>query len=117
MSWRRGELWFDTDVLWFGEPALVPAGVGHAPPPRRGAPPPGLVASRLRRAAWKRRRDSRRARATAIVLSPAVVFALAGLRNVADPGLKVGGADDPPSSTFRIGSTVRIPEPPIRVPT
>src|SRR5881628_624684 len=79
MSWRPGELWIDTDMLWFRE---VPAVAGFAPTwvPSVGSPP-GLVASRLRRAAWKRRRHARRARATALSLSPAVVFAFAALRS------------------------------------
>jgi hypothetical protein len=102
MTWRRGELWFDTDVLWFGERAAAPALAGLAPLPRRVIPDPGLVASRLRRAAWTRRREARRAKATAIALSPAVMFALAGMRSAGDPGVKLA-IDDPPSMTFRLG--------------
>jgi hypothetical protein len=97
MSWRRGELWLDTELSWFGQ-APVAAAYVPAPVPSFG-PPPGLVASRLRRAAWKRRREARRARATAIALSPAVVFALATLRSGGDSRALV---DDPPSLTLRI---------------
>jgi hypothetical protein len=104
MAWRRGELWFDTDVRWFGEPAVVPAFAGYAPVSSPSlAPPPGLVASRLRRAAWKRRRKTRRARATALALSPAVIFALAAMRNSLDQAASVA-AEDPPSQTFRLGA-------------
>jgi hypothetical protein len=104
MSWRRGELWLDTDVLWLREGAGGPAVAGFAHPatPSVG-PPPGLVASRLRRAAWKRRRDTRRAWATALALSPAVVFVLAGLRSGGEPRTKAV-ADDAPSLTLRLGA-------------
>ncbi len=52
MSWRRGELWLEAEVLWFREVVAAPAfaGIGPAAIPSL-APPPGLVASRLRRAA------------------------------------------------------------------
>jgi hypothetical protein len=85
VSWRRGEVWLDTDVPWLGDGALVPV-VAGAEPARlpRFVPDPGLYASRERRAAWQRRRRTRRARATAVVLSPAVVVALAGLRGQLD---------------------------------
>ena len=60
------------------------------------APPPGLAASRLRRAAWKRRRYARRARATALALSPAVIFLLAALRSGGDHGAgRRGGSAQP----------------------
>src|SRR4051812_23025383 len=102
MSWKRGELWFDPDVLWVGEAARVPALAGFAPAPVPAfASPPGLAASRLRRATWKQRRHARRARATALALSPAVMFALTALRSgsVNGPGIL---AEDPPSLTFRV---------------
>ena len=82
MGWRRGELWLDADVGWFREGAGSPAFAGAAAAPVPGfAQPPGLLASRLRRSAWEKRRDARRARAAAIAVSPAVMFALAGLRS------------------------------------
>src|SRR5262249_10882485 len=62
MSWRRGELWLDMDLSWSAEPVPALAGYGAPPLPSFG-PPPGLIASRLRRAAWKRRREARRAKA------------------------------------------------------
>jgi hypothetical protein len=101
MSWRRGELWLDTDLLWFRDAAGAAAGAGFAPVPVPSVgPPPGLLASRLRRAAWERRRHTRRARATALTLSPAVMFVVAGLRS-GDPGTHVV-VEDPPSLTFRV---------------
>jgi Penicillin-insensitive murein endopeptidase len=106
VSWRRGELWFDTDVLWFGEAVgVAPAILGFTPAPIPGlASPPGLVASRVRRAAWKRRRHARRARATALALSPAVMLMLAGLRSGGDPGTSAA-VEDPPSLTVGLGWT------------
>ena len=107
MAWRRGELWLDADVSWFGERprAAAIAGAGSVVLPSFG-PDPGLLASRLRRAAWKRRRTARRARATALMLSPAIVVALAGLRSGAPD--RTFAADDPPSQTFRL--TGGVPE-------
>jgi hypothetical protein len=110
MSWRPGELWLEAEVLWFREAAAAPAfaGIGPAAIPTLG-PPPGLVASRVRRAAWERRRYLRRARATAVALSPAVVVALAALRSGAgaEPAVLL---DDPPSLTFRVGTGLPVPE-------
>jgi hypothetical protein len=115
MTWRRGEQWFDADMLWFGERSPVPAFAGAAPVPVSRGLPPGLIASRQRRAEWKRRRYARRARATAIALSPAVVLALAGMRSAADPETAL--ADDPPSLTFRLDKgTVRVVDQPKHVP-
>jgi hypothetical protein len=100
MSWHRGELWLDTEVLWFRERALVPSFSGMGPLPSFG-PPPGLVASRQRRAARYRRRNMRRVRATALVLSPAVILPLAAHRYGGNHGAKVL-IEDPPSLTFRL---------------
>jgi hypothetical protein len=105
MSWRRGEVWLDNDVPWLGEGVLVPVAAGLEPVRLpRFVPDPGLYASRERRAAWNRRRRTRRARATAVVLSPAVVVALAGLRNDLDLRRPWPLASDPPSETVRLGS-------------
>jgi hypothetical protein len=103
VSWRREEQWLDGELSWFGEGAGAAAVVGFAPaaPVLRREAPPGLLASRLRRAAWKRRRHARRAKATALALSPAVVVAIAALRSGGDPGGSVAAAD-PPSLTFRL---------------
>ena len=107
MGWRREEVWFDADVLWFGEGAGAPAVAGFALPPLPSfGPPPGLLASRLRREAWKRRR---RARATALMVLPAVLVPPALLRSggVADAHVL---AEDPPSLTFRVNTpTVQAP--------
>jgi hypothetical protein len=101
MSWRAGELWLDTDVLWFRE---APAVAGFAPASIPGfGPPPGLVESRLRRAAWERRRHARRARPTTIALSPAVVFVLAAIRSGGEQRSSVA-VEDPPTLTLRLGA-------------
>jgi hypothetical protein len=105
MGWRRGELWLDTE-LWLPEGVPVPAVVGF---PVTSIPsavlPPGLAASRRRREAWERSRRARRSRASAIALSPAVMFALAALQ--AD-GRQRGSyaVEDPPSVTFRFDNGV-----------
>src|SRR4051794_3983680 len=41
MSWRRGELWLDTDILWLGQRAGTPAPAreGFTTPPRLAPPP------------------------------------------------------------------------------
>ena len=110
MSWRRGEVWLEAEVGWFREPVAVQAfaGMGPAAIPSL-APPPGLVASRVRRAAWERRRHLRRARTTAVALSPAVVIALAALRSGAGAEASVL-LDDPPSLTFRVGTGLPVAE-------
>jgi len=99
MAWRRREVWLDADLSWFREAPAVPA--GPAPVPSFGLPP-GLVASRSRRAAWKQRRAARRARATAIAVSPAVMLAVAGLRSSGDPA-SAPTAEAPPSLKFTVG--------------
>jgi len=110
MSWRRGELWLEAEMLWFREAVAAPAfvGIGPAAIPSL-SPPPGLVASRMRRAAWERRRHLRRARTTAVALSPAVVIALAALRSGqgADSAVLL---DDPPSLTFRVATGLPVAE-------
>ena len=105
MSWRRGEVWLDTE-LWLLEGAAVPAVAGFptASIPS-GASPPGLAASRRRREAWERDRMARRAKASAIALSPAVMFALAALRADGRQGAAFA-AEDPPSLTFRFDNGI-----------
>jgi hypothetical protein len=105
MGWRRGELWLDTE-LWLPEGVRVPAVAGFPVTSIAGHTlPPGLAASRRRREAWERNRRARRSRASAIALSPAVMFALAALQ--AD-GRQRGSfaAEDPPSLTFRFDNGV-----------
>lgn len=113
MSWRRGEIWLDSEVLWFrerptgsvGSLALnAPSFFGAAPGVLAGAPVPnGLAESRQRRAELRRRRSARRTRAAALVIGPAAVLSLAGPR--LGGGSKGGGAlaEDPPSLTVRLG--------------
>ena len=102
MGWQREELWFEVDVLWFGERVGGPAVAGLELPPLPRFAPYGLAASRHRREAWKRRR---RARATALMLVPVVIAPPAVVRS--------GGAgatvlpDDPPSLTFRLDTRGR----------
>jgi hypothetical protein len=98
VGWRREEEWLDADVVWFGEGAGVPAVAALVLPPLPRFEPAGLTASRLRREAWKRRR---RARATALMVLPAVLAPPALFRGggVAGAGVLV---DDPPSLVLPI---------------
>jgi hypothetical protein len=129
MTWRRGEVWLDAELSWFLQAPAVAAVA--APVPSFG-PPPGLVTSRVRRAAWKQQREARRARATAIALSPAVMLAVAGLRSSGDPA-NAPPAADPPTLQLTLGAEAgralsephpiprafggAVPEPPIAAPT
>jgi Penicillin-insensitive murein endopeptidase len=105
MGWRRGELWLDAE-LWVPDGVPVPAIAGFpAPSFPSDVVPPGLAASRRRREAWTRDRRARRSRASAIALSPAVMFALAALQ--ADGRLRGSPlVEDPPSLTFRFDSGI-----------
>lgn len=105
MGWRRGEVWLTTE-LWLPEGVAVPAVADFAIAPiSTQALPPGLAASRWRRHAWERDRMARRAKASAIALSPAVMFALAALR--ADGRQAAAfAAEDPPSLTFRFDNGI-----------
>ena len=99
MTWARGEVWFDAEVLWFGERARTR---GLAAFPSLALPtisaPPGLAASRERREAWKRRRRVRQVRTAALVLAPAAILPIAAIRGT---GYGSGGAtEDPPSLTI-----------------
>jgi len=116
MGWRPGELWLDTD-LWLPEPIPVPAVAGF---PATSSPsdaiPPGLAASRSRRERWERDRRVRKSRASAIALSPAVVFALAALQ-AAGRHRETFLVEDPPSLTFRFDdSVVRVVQEPVPKP-
>src|SRR5262245_8619256 len=100
MGWRRGEVWFDTEVRWFGEkPALAVAGVAAYQP----AVPYGLVDSRLRRAKRKHRRRSRRAGAAALVVGSTAFIPLAVQRMNGGAGAATPLAEDPPSLSFSFG--------------
>src|SRR5262245_61718142 len=107
MSWRRGELWLDPDLLWPREAAPAPAFAGTAAPVAGPVVPPGLFESRRRRETWRRKRYARRARATAIALSPAVMLALGELRGSATPGIALA-VEDPPSMTFKLGTDLML---------
>jgi murein endopeptidase len=110
MSWRRGEVWLESEVLWFRERSAeaasalaAPLRFGLVPEPATAGPVPnGLAASRRRRAELRRRRSARKTRTAALVLGPAVALTLAGSRVGA--GTKGGGAleEDPPSLTLRL---------------
>jgi len=112
MGWRRDEIWFDMDVLWFREgsggqgaalalqaPAFFGPGLGAL----AVDVPDGLSASRQRRAERRRRRQARRTRAAALVIAPAALLTLGGQR--LGGGSDAGAAlqDDPTSQTFRRG--------------
>ena len=97
MGWRREELWFDADELWFGDGTGAPAAAAFVLPPLPRFEPAGLAASRQRREAWKRRR---RTRATALMLLPAVMGLPALFRSGgAGAGLL---AEDPPTLTLGV---------------
>ncbi len=119
MGWRRGELWLDADTLWFGEGAAAPAVAGFALPPLPSfGPDPGLSASRQRREAWRRRR---RARATVLMVLPAVMIPPGLLRSGGVAGAQ-GVVEDPPSLTLslsmgtleNVGALPRTPDQPSR---
>ena len=109
MAWRHGEIWLDTELLWFRErweaqsaalalhaPALV--GLGSVALPAGGVAN-GLAASRLRRAEQRRRRRARRTRAAALVIAPAAILTLAGQRLGGGAGAAL--REDPISQTVR----------------
>ena len=88
MGWRRDEVWFEIDVLWFREQARQPfvALALELPPlPSFSSPAQtGLDASRRRRlesqAARKRRLATRTVPAVALVLGSASMLSFAALR-------------------------------------
>jgi hypothetical protein len=130
MGWRLGEVWLDTDLLWFSEEprtrfaglALpLPAVAGNALEPGLFTPvATGLEASRRRRlaaqAARRRRRATRTVPAIALVLGSATMIPISTFR--------VGGGqdagplqEDPPSVTFRFDDFgFRLPEAPVPRP-
>ena len=97
MGWRRDEVWFDTDVLWFREqprkpfaalalevPALA---AGWLEPPLLMPIATGLEASRQRRqsaqAARRRRLATRTVPAVALVLGSATMLPISAFRHAA----------------------------------
>ena len=101
MSWHRGEVWFDFDVLWFREGSGAPAPAYSSPYATAPAIAPGLVASRQRRAALRQRRSARKVRAAAFVLSPAAIIPFSAIRGGDGSGNGII-TDDPPSLTIRL---------------
>ena len=111
MGWRRGEVWFDADFLWFREQepfgGLALAGAAGAverwDPPAFGPAATGLDASRRRRAAAaaarRRKRATRTVPAVALVLGSATMLPIAALRGGANAA-PLG--EDPPTLTYRL---------------
>jgi murein endopeptidase len=108
MTWRIGETWLDSDVLWFRErPVLAAAGAAEAfELPRFGPAETGLDASRRRRLAAKtarrRRLTTRAVPALAIVVGSATTLSISAFRHrgVAEDAAAV--LEDPPSLTFGV---------------
>ena len=134
MGWRSGEVWLETDVLWFRErPAAVvvavSGGAGAFELPRFGPAETGLDASRRRRlasrTARRRRLATRTVPAVALVLGSSTMLPIAALRQRSGT-LDAGPlAQDPPSLTFRLDdfqfhperqAVARTTAPPIETP-
>ncbi len=112
MGWRRGEVWFDADFLWFREQepfgGLALAGAAGAvdlqETPAFGPVATGLDASRRRRAAAaaarRRKRATRTVPAVALVLGSATMLPIAALRGDGQSAVPLG--EDPPTLTYRL---------------
>jgi hypothetical protein len=118
MGWRSGEVWLETDVLWFREQRLaaaLPDGAGVVELPRFGPAESGLDASRRRRlaaqTARRRRLATRTVPAVALVVGSATMLPIAAFRS--REGAQAGVLpEDPPSLAFRIDDfSFRPPEP------
>ena len=114
MSWRLGEVWLDTNVLWFreqprtrfGAPASAAGGAVALPElPRFGPAETGLDASRRRRlavrAARRRRRATRAVPAVALVVGSATMLPIAALRHRGGTEFAGPVPEDPPSLILR----------------
>ena len=125
MSWRLGEVWLDTNVLWFreqprtrfGAPAPAAGGAVALPElPRFGPAETGLDASRRRRlavrAARRRRRATRAVPAVALVVGSATMLPIAALRHRGGTEFAGPVPEDPPSLILReqFGFDFRLPE-------
>ena len=129
MGWRFGEVWLDTDMLWFREQPRHPfGGLALAMPAAADGLEPvlfmpvatGLEASRRRRLEWqaarRRRLATRTVPAVALVLGSATMLPIAALRQGG------GGRDagplqaDPPSLTLRLDGT-RLEVPGLHAPS
>jgi hypothetical protein len=106
MGWRRDEIWFDVDTLWFRETidgsgasleANAPSFLGLSLESLAAAVPSGLAQSRRRRAELERRRGTRRTRTAALVIGPAVILTLATPRLGATRAAESLISRDPPS--------------------
>lgn len=128
MGWRRDEVWFEVDALWFREQQRQPfAAIALELPPLPSFSSPaetGLDLSRRRRieaqAARKRRLATRTVPAVALVLGSASMLSFAALRP-ASAGQRTGLLqEDPPSQTFRFGlaglEVAEVPAPPVVPP-
>ncbi len=125
MGWRSGEVWLETDVLWFREQPRGPGGLALAASanafelpelPRFGPAETGLDASRRRRleaeTARKRRLATRTVPAVALVLGSATMLPMGVLRQRGS-GAEIPLAEDPPSLTFRVDDfRFQLPEKP-----
>jgi penicillin-insensitive murein endopeptidase len=123
MGWRSGEVWLETDVLWFrerqqgaGRLALAASAAAFELPelPRFGPAETGLDASRRRRleaeTARRRRLATRTVPAVALVLGSATMLPIGALRH-RGAGAEVPLAEDPPSLTFNLEEfQFRLPE-------
>ncbi len=110
MSWRSGEVWLETDVLWFREREAAAAAAANAfvlpELPRFGPAETGLDASRRRRlqaqSARRRKLATRTVPAIALVVGSATMLPIAALRHRSG-AYEVGPLlEDPPSLTFRV---------------
>ena len=111
MGWRRDEVWFEAEVLWFREQQRQPFAAFAldlpALPSFSTPAETGLEGSRRRRLeaqnARRRRLTTRTVPAVALVLGSASMLSFAALRP-ASGGQQVGLLrEDPPSLTFRFG--------------
>ncbi len=113
MGWRRDEIWFEVDLPWFREPTdgdaaslevNAPSFFGLSAEHLAAAIPNGLAHSRRRRAELNHRRETRRTRAAAFVIGPAVILTLATPRlgSASRPGGVLD--EDPPSQTLGPGA-------------
>ncbi|MCZ7590162.1 MAG: penicillin-insensitive murein endopeptidase [Gaiella sp.] len=112
MGWRRCEIWLETELTWFRErPDGQASALSLHAPSFFGLPaqtlavavPNGLAQSRQRRAELRRRRNTKKARAAALVLGPVVALTVAVPRLGGSARAGEALEDDPPSLTLRLG--------------
>lgn len=112
MGWRSGEVWLDTDLLWFresprpfGTAGLVAAVAAIEIPGFLAPAETGLDASRRRRLAAqaerRRRLATRTVPAVALVVGSATMLPIGVLRHRGGPEA-APLPEDPPSLTFRL---------------